>query len=126
MCALALLALPSAKAYGDGRAVSLGEWETTKQGARYDGVSNTATATATATAEDAAAVQKQRWELQLKGGGTTPFARGHDGRAVLRSSVREFLVSEGMHALKVRTTRALSLIASKTDSVRRAWYVATD
>lgn len=122
MCALALLALPSAKAYGDGRAVSLGEWETTRQGARYDGVSNTATATA----EDAAAVQKQRWELQLKGGGTTPFARGHDGRAVLRSSVREFLVSEGMHALKVRTTRALSLIASKTDSVRRAWYVATD
>lgn len=122
MCALALLVLPSAKAYGDGRAVSLGEWETTRQGARYDGVSNTATATA----EDAAAVQKQRWELQLKGGGTTPFARGHDGRAVLRSSVREFLVSEGMHALKVRTTRALSLIASKTDSVRRAWYVATD
>jgi uncharacterized protein YdiU (UPF0061 family) len=51
-------------------------------------------------------------ELQLKGAGPTPFARGSDGRAVLRSSVREYLASEAMHALGVPTTRALSLIGS--------------
>jgi uncharacterized protein YdiU (UPF0061 family) len=61
-------------------------------------------------------------ELQLKGGGTTPFHRGADGRAVLRSSIREFLASEAMHFLGVETTRALSLIRSKSDRVQRPWY----
>ena len=52
----------------------------------------------------------ERYELQLKGCGRSPFSRSFDGRAVLRSSVREFLVSEAMHALHVPTTRALSLV----------------
>ena len=51
-----------------------------------------------------------RWEFNLKGAGTTPFCRGGDGRAVLRSSVREFLVSEAMHRLGVSTSRALCLV----------------
>eukprot|EP00232_Nephroselmis_pyriformis_P002238 CAMPEP_0182914776 /NCGR_PEP_ID=MMETSP0034_2-20130328/38745_1 /TAXON_ID=156128 /ORGANISM="Nephroselmis pyriformis, Strain CCMP717" /LENGTH=671 /DNA_ID=CAMNT_0025051563 /DNA_START=60 /DNA_END=2075 /DNA_ORIENTATION=+ len=82
--------------YGDGRAISIGE----------------------------VVVGGQRWELQLKGGGTTPFCRGGDGRAVLRSSVREFLASEAMFALGVDTTRALSLVASGTggETVNRPWY----
>ena len=61
-------------------------------------------------------------ELQLKGAGKTPFARGADGRAVLRSSIREFLASEAMHHLGIATTRALSLVQSKTDTVNRPWY----
>jgi hypothetical protein len=61
-------------------------------------------------------------ELQLKGGGRTPFHRGADGRAVLRSSIREFLASEAMHYLDVETTRALSLIVSKSDTSQRPWY----
>ena len=52
----------------------------------------------------------QRWELQLKGAGPTPYSRAADGRAVLRSSIREFLCSEAMHHLGVPTTRALSLV----------------
>lgn len=51
-------------------------------------------------------------QLQLKGAGPTPYARGSDGRAVLRSSIRELLASEAMHALGVPTTRALSLVGS--------------
>jgi serine/tyrosine/threonine adenylyltransferase len=51
-------------------------------------------------------------ELQLKGAGLTPYSRMADGRAVLRSSVREFLASEAMHALGIPTTRALALVAS--------------
>jgi len=70
---------------GDGRAISLGE------------IIN---------------AQGQRLELQLKGAGPTPYARSADGRAVLRSSLREFLCSEAMHHLGVPTTRALSLIAT--------------
>ena len=58
------------------------------------------------------------WELQLKGAGPTPFARHADGRAVLRSSVREFLCSEAMHGLGMATTRALSLAVSQTPVVR--------
>lgn len=54
------------------------------------------------------------WVLQLKGAGTTPYARFADGRAVLRSSVREFLCSEAMARLGVPTTRALSLVVSST------------
>ena len=49
----------------------------------------------------------ERWELQLKGAGLTPYSRTADGRAVLRSSIREFLCSEAMHHLGVPTTRAL-------------------
>ena len=79
-------------AYGDGRACSLGEFE---------------------------GVGASRWELQLKGSGTTPFSRGGDGRAVLRSSIREFLVSEAMHAMGVPTTRALCLVASGSQCVTR-------
>jgi len=85
--------------YGDGRALSLGEF-VVEGGAR--------------------------WELQLKGSGTTPFSRGGDGRAVLRSSVREFLVSECMHAMDVPTTRALCLIASGTEYTKRLWYAPED
>lgn len=64
----------------------------------------------------------QRWEMQLKGGGPTPYCRGGDGRAVLRSSVREFLAQEHMHALGVPTSRSLSLYVSKTETVQRPWY----
>ena len=80
--------------YGDGRAISV-----------FEGVLN-----------------GQRWEMQLKGGGTTPYCRGADGRAVLRSSVREFLAQEYMHALGVPTTRSLTLYVSKSESVTRPWY----
>ena len=86
-------------AYGDGRACSLGEF------VNGDG---------------------ERWELQLKGSGTTPFSRRGDGRAVLRSSVREYLVSEAMEAMGVPTTRALCLVASKTQYTQRMWYAAAD
>ncbi|HEV8077881.1 MAG TPA: protein adenylyltransferase SelO family protein [Marinobacter sp.] len=69
-----------------------------------------------------AVINGQRWEMQLKGGGRTPYCRGADGRAVLRSSVREFLAQEHMHALGVPTSRSLSLYVSKTEKVRRPWY----
>ncbi|THD01569.1 hypothetical protein B1810_18820 [Panacagrimonas perspica] len=58
------------------------------------------------------------FEVQLKGAGHTPYSRFADGRAVLRSSIREYLCSEAMHALGIPTTRALSLSASP-DPVRR-------
>ncbi|QRW18397.1 hypothetical protein RhiXN_03321 [Rhizoctonia solani] len=51
------------------------------------------------------------WEIQIKGGGRTPFSRGADGLAVLRSSIREFLGAEAVHALGIPTTRSLSLIS---------------
>lgn len=57
-------------------------------------------------------------ELQLKGAGRTPYSRMGDGRAVLRSSIREFLCSEAMHALGIPTSRALAVIGSK-EPVRR-------
>ena len=76
---------------GDGRAISLFETETSKG---------------------------DRWELQLKGAGRTPYARNGDGYAVLRSSVREFLMSEHMHALGVPTTRALALVLTSRDVFR--------
>ena len=69
-----------------------------------------------------AVINGQRWEMQLKGGGRTPYCRGADGRAVLRSSVREFLAQEHMQALGVPTSRSLSLYVSKTEKVRRPWY----
>lgn len=58
------------------------------------------------------------WELQLKGAGRTPYSRFADGRAVLRSSIREYLCSEAMHALGIPGTRALCLIGS-TEPVQR-------
>lgn len=52
------------------------------------------------------------WELQLKGGGPTPYSRGADGRAVLRSTIREYLCSEAMFGLGIPTTRSLALFHS--------------
>lgn len=66
--------------------------------------------------------QGERWELQLKGAGPTPYSRNADGRAVLRSSVREFLCSEAMHHLGVPTTRALSLVLTGDQVVRDMFY----
>jgi uncharacterized protein YdiU (UPF0061 family) len=80
--------------YGDGRAMAV-----------FEGVFN-----------------GSRWEMQLKGGGPTPYCRGADGRAVLRSSVREFLAQEFMHALGVPTSRSLTLVVSRSETVRRPWY----
>jgi uncharacterized protein YdiU (UPF0061 family) len=80
--------------YGDGRAISV-----------FEGLFN-----------------GKRWEMQLKGGGPTPYCRGADGRAVLRSSVREFLAQEFMHALGVPTSRSLTLYLSRAETVRRPWY----
>lgn len=64
----------------------------------------------------------QRWMLQLKGAGPTPYSRTADGLAVLRSSVREFLCSEAMFHLGVPTTRALSLVLSGEKVVRDMFY----
>ena len=80
--------------YGDGRAISV-----------FEGI-----------------LKGQRWEMQLKGGGPTPYCRGADGRAVLRSSVREFLAQDLMHALGVPTSRSLTLYVSQTETVKRPWY----
>jgi uncharacterized protein YdiU (UPF0061 family) len=80
---------------GDGRAISLGE-------------------VLTPTGD--------RWELQLKGAGPTPYSRRGDGRAVMRSSIREFLCSEAMHHLGVPTTRALSLVSTGDAIVRDMFY----
>ncbi len=80
---------------GDGRAITLGETLDSKG---------------------------RRWELQLKGAGPTPYSRTADGRAVLRSSVREFLCSEAMHHLGVPTTRALSLVATGEQVIRDMFY----
>jgi uncharacterized protein YdiU (UPF0061 family) len=64
----------------------------------------------------------ERWELQLKGAGPTPYSRTADGRAVLRSSLREFLCSEAMHHLGVPTTRALSLVTTGDPVMRDMFY----
>jgi len=53
-----------------------------------------------------------KWDLHLKGAGTTNYSRGFDGRAVLRSTIREYLCSEAMHHLGIPTTRALSIVGS--------------
>ncbi|KAK9504224.1 hypothetical protein O3M35_010606 [Rhynocoris fuscipes] len=68
---------------GDGRAILLGEYLNSKG---------------------------ERWELQLKGAGLTPYSRDGDGRAVLRSSIREFLCSEALHYLGIPTTRAGAIV----------------
>ena len=80
--------------YGDGRAISV-----------FEGL-----------------FKEKRWEMQLKGGGPTPYCRGADGRAVLRSSIREFLAQEFMHALGVPTSRSLTLYVSRSETVCRPWY----
>jgi uncharacterized protein YdiU (UPF0061 family) len=80
---------------GDGRAITLGE---------------------------AINARGERWELQLKGAGPTPYSRHADGRAVLRSSLREFLCSEAMHHLGVPTTRALSLVGTGEEVIRDMFY----
>ncbi len=64
----------------------------------------------------------QRWALQLKGAGPTPYSRTADGLAVLRSSIREFLCSEAMHHLGVPTTRALSVVTTGESVVRDMFY----
>ncbi|SFI37296.1 protein adenylyltransferase SelO [Halpernia frigidisoli] len=64
----------------------------------------------------------QKTELQYKGAGATPYSRTADGRAVLRSSVREYLMSEAMHFLGIKTTRALSLVKTGEDVLRDEQY----
>ena len=66
--------------------------------------------------------RSERWALQLKGAGATPYSRNSDGLAVLRSSVREFLCSEAMYHLGVPTTRALSLTLTGETVVRDMFY----
>ncbi len=80
---------------GDGRAINLGELLTS---------------------------EGKHWTLQLKGAGRTPYSRGADGRAVLRSSIREFLCSEAMHHLGIPTTRALSLVLTGDKVIRDMFY----
>ncbi|KAL9678598.1 hypothetical protein QQ045_016446 [Rhodiola kirilowii] len=80
---------------GDGRAITLGEVINSKS---------------------------ERWELQLKGAGKTPYSRFADGLAVLRSSIREFLCSEAMHNLGIPTTRALCLVTTGNYVTRDMFY----
>jgi uncharacterized protein YdiU (UPF0061 family) len=80
---------------GDGRAITLGEL---------------------------ADVNGALWDLQLKGAGKTPYSRSADGRAVLRSSLREFLASEAMFHLGIPTTRALSLVSTGDSVIRDMFY----
>ncbi|KAJ9139731.1 hypothetical protein P3X46_030438 [Hevea brasiliensis] len=80
---------------GDGRAITLGEIINSKS---------------------------ERWELQLKGAGKTPYSRFADGLAVLRSSIREFLCSEAMHHLGIPTTRALCLVTTGKYVTRDMFY----
>jgi uncharacterized protein YdiU (UPF0061 family) len=80
---------------GDGRAILLGELSTSRG---------------------------EHFELQLKGAGPTPYSRRADGRAVMRSSVREFLCSEAMHHLGIPTTRALSLVGTGEGVMRDVLY----
>ena len=68
------------------------------------------------------AIKGQNWKFQLKGAGPTPYSRTADGLAVLRSSIREYLCSEAMHALGVPSTRALSLALSGDKVVRDMLY----
>jgi uncharacterized protein YdiU (UPF0061 family) len=60
----------------------------------------------------------EAWEIQLKGAGVTPYSRQGDGRAVLRSSIREYLCSEAMHGLGIPTTRALCIVGSDEEIYR--------
>ena len=69
---------------------------------------------------DVAGCDGQRWELQLKGSGKTPYSRHGDGRAALRSVIREYLCSEALAALGIPTTRALCIIGSETQIYRES------
>src|SRR4051812_32443451 len=60
------------------------------------------------------------WDIQLKGAGTTPYSRFGDGRAVMRSTIREYLCSEAMAALDIPTTRALAIVATNEQVHREA------
>src|SRR5437016_6627518 len=60
----------------------------------------------------------EKWDLHLKGAGLTPFSRDDDGRAVLRSCIREYLCSEAMHGLGIPTTRALCVVGSEEEVLR--------
>ena len=60
----------------------------------------------------------EKWDLHLKGAGLTPFSRDDDGRAVLRSCIREYLCSEAMHGLDIPTTRALCVVGSEEEVLR--------
>ncbi|MDK2024915.1 protein adenylyltransferase SelO family protein, partial [Escherichia coli] len=60
----------------------------------------------------------RRYDWHLKGAGLTPYSRMGDGRAVLRSTIRESLASEAMHALGIPTTRALAMVTSDTPVYR--------
>lgn len=80
---------------GDGRAITLGDMDD---------------------------VKGRKWEIQLKGSGLTPYSRTADGKAVLRSSLREFLASEAMFYLGVPTTRALSLVTTGESVMRDMFY----
>ena len=62
----------------------------------------------------------RRWDLQLKGSGRTPFSRGGDGKAAVGPMLREYILSEAMHALCVPTTRALAVVATGEDVWREA------
>ncbi len=66
----------------------------------------------------------ERWDIHLKGAGRTPYSRFGDGRAVLRSSIREYLCSEAIHALGIPTTRALCIIGSKEPVQRETMETA--
>ena len=66
--------------------------------------------------------RKERWILQLKGAGLTPYSRSADGLAVLRSSLREYICSEAMHHLEIPTTRALSLVVTGDTVIRDMFY----
>ena len=64
----------------------------------------------------------ERWELQFKGAGKTPYSRTADGRKVLRSSVREFLASESLFSLGIPTTRAGTVVTSDSRVQRDVFY----
>lgn len=66
----------------------------------------------------------ENWDLHLKGAGQTPYSRNGDGRAVLRSSIREYLGSEALHALGVPSSRALAIVTSDTPVVRETMETA--
>jgi len=109
--------------YGDGRAISVGEILVPRSPPAESDTKSGEEAERNSKEGDGYPRSASRYELQLKGAGQTPFCRGADGRAVLRSSVREFLASEAMHRLGISTTRALSLIVSeKGDTSNRPWY----
>eukprot|EP00775_Hariotina_reticulata_P002537 gene2537-2839_t len=100
---------------GDGAAIYLGEVVVNKQTPLAPPKPQTSQNNAT---------KEQRWELQLKGAGLTPFSRQADGRKVLRSSLREFLASEALAGLGIPTTRAGSLVVSGKDKLESCAVVS--